>query len=710
MAQDGKMNNKKQNWLPYVVYSLLSLAILSSLLRPGYILSLDLLFSPQPHYTNYFWGISEWPSSVYAANTASTWFYLILQGVARAIPSWLLEKLIFFLIFFLSGLGAHRLSSVKSWGAYFAGLLYMVNPFTYVRFIAGQWGVLWAYALTPFAICAFLELLKKGGRKSSIKVAVLSSMVGLLAIQGYYLLFLAFFLILIVKTVMEHQILPSLGQYLKKVGVSSGLFCALNMYWLLPLMANRTRLVQPGLGDFWYFAPRPTSIFGVAFDTASMYGFWRGDYASLKDYFPYWWMLFICILFLVFYGLLSNFKNKEKAWLTVSFGVIGIVSFPLALGASVSITQPFFKWLWEHLFFWSFRDSQKFVALLCLTYACTGALGVNELVQKLQRHRRRAVMAGMKSLIALSLIIPVAYSFPMFGFIGQIGVTDYPEEWYVINTYMNNDKGDFNTLFLPWHMYMDYSWLPNKEQKLINPAPQFFDKPVIAGDNIEIPGVKSQSINPVSKYIEFLLANAAKVDNMGELLAPLNVKYVMLVHETDYQNYEFLYHQKDLKVELEKPGITLFRNEYSTAQVYAVDSVIYINSLKDYLTLSQSQDVMAHLYIIGSGPGDNAIAQTQVLSFVKRSPVSYQIEGTSHKYIIFTIPPNADEEGWDLNGEKPLGKNLGFIPAFTSFRDGGSIIYSKFYHIYLPGFAISILAIGYITYIYFSHRPRNKLP
>jgi len=71
------------------------------------------------------------------------------------------------------------------------------------------------------------------------------------------------------------------------------------------------------------------------------------------------------------------------------------------------------------------------------------------------------------------------------------------------------------------------------------------------------------------------------VSNLGELLAPLNVKYVLLVHEVDYASYDFLYQQEDLTVELEKPGITLLKNEHPTARAYGVNSVVYINSLEE---------------------------------------------------------------------------------------------------------------------------------
>lgn len=147
----------------------------------------------------------------------------------------------------------------------------------------------------------------------------------------------------------------------------------------------------------------------------------------------------------------------------------------------------------------------------------------------------------------------------------------------------NEDKDDYSVLFLPWHLYMDYGWLPNRGKRLRNPAQVFFNKPAISGDNIETGGIYSQSTNPISKYVEVLLGHRQNITNLDELLAPLNVKYIILANKADDESYDFLYRQEDLRVELKKPRITLFTNEYPTANVYGVDSVVYIKSLEDYL-------------------------------------------------------------------------------------------------------------------------------
>jgi len=711
--------------IPYLIYAVLSVAVLGPLLSSGYILTLDMVYSPNMNFTPSFFGLTE---SLHSASAAMP-FQLLQQAISAILPGWLFQKVVLFLILFLAAVGAHRLFRRQGLGAYFTGLLYMINPFTYVRFLVGQWGVLAAYAMTPFAINAFIELLENANGRNAIKVAVLSTLVGLIQIHGFFLLLLAFLVIFMVRVIKERKAVPRLSPVGKYIGISAGLFCGLNCYWLLPVLtAKDTILSRLSQVDLITFAPKPTSALGVAFDAASMHGFWRAGYTYAKDILPFWWLLFAFILVLAIYGFVSNYrkigafsdtsieknsataKHSVSGWVVLSFGIIGVASFLLALGASTEVTRLPFEWLWEYVpFFRGFRDSHKFVALLALSYAYLGGMGVNELGRVFRQQTKRLLTVTMAALIVVVLLIPPVYSFTMFGFYGQLGTTDYPLEWYETNHHLNQDEDDFNVLFLPWHLYMDYSWLPNRDKRLINPAPQFFDKPVISGDNIEMSGIYSQSANPISKYLEFLLKNGNKINNFGELLAPLNVKYVMLVNEVDYKAYDFLYLQEDLTVELEKPGITLFKNEYPTARVYGVDSVVYIKNLEEYLELSKSHDVMQHLYIVGSGAIANDSAEAEKLDFTRESPVKYhkyQVEGTSHRYTIFTVPQNVDTEYWEYGGKKSLD-NLGFMPAFESSSDGGQIIYTRFYQIYIPSYIISLLTFAWVVWCYFYLRFRK---
>ena len=72
---------------------------------------------------------------------------------------------------------------------------------------------------------------------------------------------------------------------------------------------------------------------------------------------------------------------------------------------------------------------------------------------------------------------------------------------------------------LPWHMYLDLAWLDNRWKRLANPAPSFFSRPTISGDNIEAGPTATNSSNPVSKYVETLLGQGDRVGDFGSLIA-----------------------------------------------------------------------------------------------------------------------------------------------------------------------------------------------
>jgi hypothetical protein len=173
---------------------------------------------------------------------------------------------------------------------------------------------------------------------------------------------------------------------------------------------------------------------------------------------------------------------------------------------------------------------------------------------------------------------------------------------------------------------------------------------------------------------------------------------VLLVHEVDYTTYDFLYQQEDLTVELEGEGLTLFRNRHPIVRAYGVESLVYIKDWEEYLGLSQTQNITEHLYIMREGTSSGHNTGMHRLSLERKNPVKYQVTGSSQRYTVFTVPQNVSTEHWEYNGQQST-KNLGFIPAFVSNEAGGEIIYARFYHVYLPSYIISsvalVLMLGY---------------
>ena len=91
------------------------------------------------------------------------------------------------------------------------------------------------------------------------------------------------------------------------------------------------------------------------------------------------------------------------------------------------------------------------------------------------------------------------------------------------------------------------------------------------------------------------------------------------------------------------------------------------------------------------------------LKSIKKDLVKYQVTGSSQTYTVFTVPQNMSTQYWEYNGDKPPLQNLGFMPAFTSSPDEGEVVYTKFYHVYLPSYIISVIVLGFMVYFYFRH-------
>jgi hypothetical protein len=441
------------------------------------------------------------------------------------------------------------------------------------------------------------------------------------------------------------------------------------------------------------FTSRPAFDFNVLFNVAAMYGFWRGGFELPKWSIPAWYLLFFFILFLAVHGFrIEKGRNRRIAY---PLGIAAAVALVLATGVTNAYLSKLFLFLYENIpFFAGFREPQKFVTLLVFAYAYFGAIAVDDFREKAKKNWKYL------AIVVLALITPLIYTHSMFfSFNGQLKSTDYPRDWYRIDDYLNNDKGDFSVLFLPWHGYMDLKWLKNRDKRIANPASVFFTKPVIQGDTIEAGGIYSQSINPVSKYLEFLLANKDEVNNFGELIAPLNVKYVILAKEADYPLYGFLFKQSDLELVKETENLYLFKNKNTVAKVYATNGISYIKDWEELLQRSKKEDITARVYLLGEGKEEGQSGK-EVLGYERRNLARYELNGKpTRNYVIFAAPYS---EKWRLGDEKPM-KNLGITNAYE-VKDGSMVIEYKGYKKYLLGYIISLVFFVYLLRVVFADR------
>jgi hypothetical protein len=685
----------------YFVFSILSLVLVWSFFSPGYILTLDMIFAPDTfRISDSFYGLSNQYSVLP--------LYAFLKFISIFFSNELIQKSLFFFVFFVSGISMYKLCPGE-WGIgrYFAGFLYMLNPFIYVRFLAGHWLILLAYAVSPIVIKSLMDFFESPSTKRSLYVAFLITFVFFIDTHTPFLLLIVFCVFYIAK-IMDSRKIAGGVLVISKSAVLIGFFLLLlNSYWLVPsFTGNNIPLGEITSSDLYTFSTKQDLNFNTLFTTASMYGFWRGGYLYTKDLLPYWYLFFIFILFLSVHGFVSNYRHPKHGIYVRAFGIIAVISVLLATG----ISGPFggiFEFLFNNIFFFKgFREPQKFVALLILAYAYIGGLGVVEL-EKAARARSSDVFTkfGMWLLIALALSTPFIYSFTMFnGLWGQLKTTDYPEDWYGVNDYLNADKQDFNVLFLPWHLYMDFKWLPTPQKRIGNPANIFFEKPVIQGENMEAGQIYSSSTNPVSKYIGFLLGNKDKIDNMGELVAPINVKYIILTKEVDYKQYDFLYNQKDLEVVKDSENLVVFRNRHPVSRFYQVDGLITIKNLDDLLNISKTKDITSVAFVIGNETKIQA-SKGQALNSTFDSPVKYLLDRPSKRYVVFS---ERYSEEWKLDGKAPF-ENFGVTNVYDTSDLKGNTLYYERFNIYLIGYILSGIAFIFLIILYFKEKIRTRL-
>lgn len=538
-----------RKYYPYIFFTLLTLAVTLPLFKPGFVLTLDMVFTPRIRL----------PEQV----TSSYPFYAVLHALNLVVPADILQKLVLASITFLAGIGGYTLAKrtlvhdkEPGIGAYVGGSLYTINPYTYDRFMAGQFAVLLGYCLLPFVALQLLVLAERPTWKRGIGLGLLLTAVGIVSIHTLGLVAVLTCTV-IAGTVWQYRNrLSSLAHFAAPGALGLGTFLVLSAYWLAPTLAgtNSTGQAIAGFtaGDTQAFATLGNRFVEQLLHILRLQGFWGENthtfllpQTALPD-----WGVAICLLWiLVGVGVATAWKNNQRQAVAV-FGGAAIISAVIATGALNDVLGsiiPLFR---------GFREPQKFTGLVALAYALFSAQGTRQVLEYLSRKRMAVVQQGA---LAAVLLLPVILVPCMFwGFGGQLRPVEYPATWAAINNQLDKDHTSYQVLFLPWHLYMYYRFA---DRIIMSPAAGYFDKPIIASNNPEI-GKAATDRPDARKAIlsEQILPNAPNSTDLGSRLAGLHIKYVILDKDNDFRTYTYLGRQKDLRLVNENANLQLYLN------------------------------------------------------------------------------------------------------------------------------------------------------
>lgn len=626
-----------RRWAPPLLYAAVTLAVAGPLLGAGYVFALDHAMGPRSadYYGTYFLHNEDaiQNKGAYAA---------LLVVLTSVMPAWAAQKLILFGPFFLAGLGAHRLAARHaSWGAcLFAGLLYMLGPFAYLRGVSGQSGVLWAYALAPWFFAAWLAYAQRRDRKSLAACVLLVAATAVFQAHGVALLVLLVGVHALVRLARR----PSAWREALAAPLALAAWSvAVNAAWLVPVaLADRTTLGAIGDGDLAAFATTTAGLPSVGLAALTLQGFWRDAYPS-----PYGTSLLLLIPALVLVLALRGLARRRHDHAAPTLALAGLLGLLLAIGTSAPATAWLFELAWEHVpGMRGFRDAHKLLALLALAYADLAASGADALLETLPA--RRTGPAGRVApafVLAALLALPVAGAAPLLGgYGGTLRLADYPEGWTEVEAATASCDGSM--LVLPWHLYLDLGFLPQADKRVTNPAKLYFTCPTLTSDHLGLAGGADQASTPSIRYADhwmrhaaFVHGNPRGIETLGNLLSPVGVRYVLLLKESDWATVApELERQRDLRLVLDNPDARLYENLAAPVQG-RVDRVVPIASWDDLLPLSRAGPLAGATYPMGEA-------------------------GVAPATLVIP-PPRAPATAWRMEGRLAASTSLGFVPAFA---------------------------------------------
>jgi hypothetical protein len=621
---------------PWLWFSFVAVVITAPLLGAGYLLLLDYPSGPAlPHVP-----LLPLPSSGDVGNGTP---FLALEALLRHVQVWLPDKVLLLAPIVLGGVGLYRLArsrfGVRTAAAAYGATLYVVNPFVADRYLAGHLFFLLAFALLPWALQPVMDLLEEPDSRAGVRVGLW--LVGLAAIDLHVAGMYALIVLIAGVTALSRR--GSIG-----TAVGLGLGAVLCAYWVLPsLFASPGRGI--GAADLAVYATRPTGL-GVLPRLLGLYGFWRDEFAEPAKRIPALYLLLVPILALSIGGAIHVLASNGYRRRGLVLVVAAALALLLAGGISFPPTAGVFRFVFDHVsVFRIYREPQKFLALVVLAYAVFGAVGLETVVK---RSGSKSSSARAWAASALAIGVATAYAYTMlWGLWGQVHLSQYPSDWARADQIMATE-GPGRVLVLPWELYAVWSFTGGRI--VANPAPSFFSREVIFGDNVGFTRIPTQSVDPFSAWVQDILAHRGKIQELGHLVAPLDVRFVVVLHEVDRQRYRFVERQADLTPIYRGPRLDLFENLAWRGTVLPLEPVgsssFAFDDGSDVTQQLLPQDPVGPVTGVGFGSLARILPEWRSIA-----PVPAQYVATGDRCT----------DGWRLGDEEPVC-DLGTVAAFSS--------------------------------------------
>jgi hypothetical protein len=660
---------------------LLSAVIWGPLFSSGHLFLLDFAdypTGPHPHLGPYVWGLPPGLTSRAPINALLVGLFSVISWPPlRVVPMALGPLAVVW--------GFSRLFGRKPIPTLTATFFYVVNPFMVDRMVAGQIYLVVGISLFPLLMALLLapapdDSILQRGLRIGLTLAVM------IALAPHFV-FLAG---LPLAGVLCGAVVKSQRRRAAAALLSLGAAIGLGLYWILPAIRVRSSLSTIGAGDLATFATRADDHHGLLVNALGLYGFWVRMWREPKDVFTWWPLVLLAILVVVIVGAATALRDPARRPAAIVIIASAILGYLLALGDQ-GPTAGIYLWLFDHVpVFRIMREPQKFLVLVLFAYAYFFAVGVVDLTNDVRGAARAVFLVGLGALIVMN-------GFTAFwGFNGYVHPSSVPSSWAAADRLMGEGEGSI--LSLPWRLYEVPSFADDRV--IANPTPSFFRRQTIVSADSGDP-IADQNTGPTDRYISFLVSQGAQIDTFGNLVAPLNVRYVLLQHVQDWQAYSWLSHQRDLRVVGSWGDLTLFENSVPTAPAYAASQAIDMADWGQLIDLSRRTDLTAlRVRVARAAPGPIRASEPVTPAIGGQTP-----EGSSQGTGFTLAEPapgpltfaRAFDAGWQMDGHAAVS-NMGVTNAFPSAEGERSITY-RHWSLVRTGYALSLAVLAMVLFM-----------
>jgi hypothetical protein len=480
----------------------LAALVLAPLVRPGFLLSYDMVTVPRQELVPDALGLGS-------ALPRAVPLDAVVAVLTRVVPGDLVYRAALVGILAGGALGAAMLlprasSTVRA----VAAAAYVWNAYVAERLVIGHWGLLIAYAVLPWLLRAGLAVRRGegGALPTTLLLAALASVTptgGVLA-AGVLAVVVA---------------LP--GRHRWPAAWAAAGCVLLQLPWLVPSLLTPTTLTSdPRAVEA--FAAHPDSPLGLVGSVLTLGGIWNSE--VVPDSRSLWTAAIITVAWIgLALGGMTRLRSTVGGTATLALAVLAVLGIALSLSGAFGGAL---AWAVERFpGAGLFRDGTKYLAWYSLGLAPAAALGAARLAASVSRWSgglvSATVVASTAALLPLAALPDLAW-----GVGGRLSPVQYPPSWNGVRAALQQEPAAGALVVLPYQPYRSFDW--NDGRTVLDPLPRYVGVETVVPDMLTVGSRRLAGEDPRAAAV----AEALDASEPAERLLRLGIGWVAVEHGT----------------------------------------------------------------------------------------------------------------------------------------------------------------------------------